>query len=612
MVDLSIDDGFCGTSHETLPEPDIDLSCKDCSTPVDPDVVVDIKQDIERRDFLQPLEEAIGIEFSTFEEIEELWVRIPVTKVEEWVNKDGPADMTRTAKVNFPFEWGDRTIIKYINGFNSQNNIAEQNDPYDECRIFFYDEDIDEWVTSHYGYVGGVGPSSESDGLGKFWVYDPADLMKGIQVSKSWGEPTLQNVVDFALRGVDEQGNDVGLENRSVFDGPIPTTILGVQDIPQQKRADVREIDPTGDFVITLPSEIPVIGSIRIPVGGLVGDIFDWSAENILDPLLKGQKRFQINRHNMVDHMDWITDLIDARWWFEPSPEGPVLVIDATAYKSGEGEGAYERRYFVDDEAMEEFTEIQQQARREAIERAQLQDEVEDPIFGTTVVPAEEEFLMNDDVPDDFLPPHNYEVFANIDTLNNSALVDIKPFNTLYLYGESTTFRERYQPDSGIDFNPLVEYYEDLQVAGEDAMNFKDAAGPGGFTEQFPYVKLTYQPLLDRAGGYEYSSQPVESDKIYLNEAEKQARKEFRNHLAEETEGSMEIRGEPHIMPYDYIYTMPTCNDTYLNANAEPITWEVNGVKHTREAGKPFTTELGVSLAVEEFNIETDAEYREA
>jgi hypothetical protein len=550
------DSDFAGTTGQNLPAADLDFSCKYGEEIVHPETVVDIKQD-------------------------DQWVRIPITEVTEWINKDGPADMSRTAKVKFPFEWGDHSIIQYINGFNSQNNLAEQNDPYDECRIFFYDHDIEEWVIAHYGYIGGVGPANDSNGVGKFWVYDPADLMKGIQVSKSWDEPSLSTVTNFVLRGTDNSGDDVGLEKRSVFDNRIPVSFVGKAEIPTEKQADVRRQDPEG-FAVT--GNLPVVGSFRIPVPGLVGDIFDWVGNNIIDPLLGSKKRFQLNRHNMVDLMDWFADLIDARWWFEPAPEGPVLCIDASAYKSGVNEeGAYERRYFVDEAAVTDWHQVQQKAREEAREGA-VDIEGEDLVDEGAFLSGEQ--IEFDDDRGDFLPPHNYNIFATVDTLNNSALSDIKPFNTLYLYGESTTLHERY---------------------GDDGI-----ASPSLYTEEFPWVKVTYEPLVSRAGGYEYSSQPIESDKIFLDEAKSQARKEFRKHLAEQTEGSMELRGEPHLMPYDYLVTQPTCNDTYINANAEPMTWEVNGVKHVRKAGERYTTEVGVSLTVEERLLNVEGEYKES
>lgn len=243
--------------------------------------------------------------------------------------------------------------------------------------------------------------------------------------------------------------------------------------------------------------------------------------------------------------MDWFTNLIDARWWFEPTANGPVLTVDATAYKEGSEEGNMERRYFVDEAVTDEWQK-----------------------------------LRRDNGKDD-------TYFTSANTLNNNALVDIKPFNTLLLFGESETLRERYP------------------------FQFGSSSAPAAMTSTYPWIKVQYKPLLERADGYEYSSTPIESDKSYLKQATEQARGEFRKHISEQTEGSMELRGEPHIMPFDYIVTVPTCNDTYRNANADPITWEVNGVKHIRRAGEQYKTELGVSIAVLDEHITVESEYRE-
>lgn len=576
------DESFAGTSGPGLPEAALDFSCKADNEVVNPEVVVDVKQDIsepkEGMDRQREIANDFGIDTTDseyFSNIDEQWIRIPVTEVTEWINKDGPASMTRTARIKFPFEWGGQSIIKYINGFNSQNNLADQSDPYDECRIFFWDRDIEEWVIAHYGYVGGVGPANDTNGMGKFWVYDPADLMKGIQVSKSWGQPSISSVLDFALRGIDDTGDPVGLERRSVFSKEIPISWTGKEDLPERKEQDVRENDPQG-FTIK-------IGPYKKEIDGLISDVFNFFAEEFVDPLLEGQKRFQLNRHNMVDMMEWFTNLIDARWWFEPSPDSPVLCIDASAYKSGANKGNYERRYFVDEHIQDSWQEQQQELRRQ-----RAGDDFEG--FGITTddeeIASEASGIITpqDDIADE-LPPHNYNVFGTVDTLNNTALVDIKPFNTLYLYGESVPVSERYPEQN-------------------------NAASPGMYSEKFPWVKVTYAPLLERAGGYEYTAQPIESDKVTLDQAEQQAKKEFRHHVAEQTEGSLQLRGEPHIMPYDYLVTVPTCNDTYTNANATPMTWEVNGVKHTRKAGEPYTTELGVSVSVDESLLNVESEYR--
>lgn len=514
--------------YNGVPEVARDLSCKSETRAVEPDVIVDVKDG-------------------------EQWVRLPTTVVEVFMTKDGPSDLTRTGKVKIPGEWGDESIIQYINGFNAQND-----EPYDECRIYFRDHDDGVYDIVHYGYVGGVGPATEN-GVFKFWVYDPADLMRGIQVSKSFDQPTIQQILHFALDGTDDNGNEVGLKQRSVFDN-IQTTISGLQEVAIQK-ADKRQgvfggiTDTEGSEGFEPPD---TGGGLLSGIADFFDDAWDVLTEVGDDILGGGRKRFQLNRHNMVDLMNWFADEVGGKWHFEPSDSGPILFFDNTAERNPEAEG----------------TEGQS-----IIRRLFVASEIED-----------EDDVQPISIDDGSEGGVSFAVFDRLDQLENDALYDIKPFNTLYLYGESSTPQQR-QPQGTA---------------------YSSASAPGGYTSEFPYVKLTYPPLVDRAGGYEYAPEAIESDKIYLSNAEKEAKKQFRKNLEEETEGSIETKGNPHILPYDYFKTIPVCNDIYANINADPLTYEVNGVKHRRAAGERYTTELNVSLIFKEAKLEVTAEMREA
>jgi len=505
--------------YNGVPEVARDLSCKRDDPIVEPDVIVDVKDGGE-------------------------WVRLPVTLCEVFMTKDGPSDLTRTAKVQIPGEWGTnngerKSIISFINGFDAQND-----DPYDVCRIYFRDHDDSVYDIVHYGYVGGVGPTT-TPGEFKFWVYDPADLMRGIQVSKGFDQPTIQQVLNFVLEGTDDNGRPVGLNQRSVFEN-IRTSIAGLQEVAIQK-ADKR-VGVFGGIVDTSGSEgfePPDTG------GGLLSGLFDpfddaWdiSTEVIDDLLGGGKRRFQLNRHNMVDLMNWFADEVGGKWHFEPSDFGPVLFFDNTAERNPEiegTEGEIARRRFV----------------------------------------AEE-------VEDDDSTYSDMAVFDRLDQLENNALYDIKPFNTLFLYGETSTPKER------------------ATAAGAYA------GSPGAYTDEFPFMKVQYPPLLDRAGGYEYAPSAIESDKVYLDNAKNEAVKQFRKNLEEETEGSIVTKGSPHILPYDYFTSIPVCNDRFPSVDATPITYEVNHVKHRRAAGERYTTELGVSLVLREDDLEIEARMEEA
>jgi hypothetical protein len=433
------------------------------------------------------------------------------------------------------------------------------------------------WRITHFGYVGGVGPGSQN-GTIKFWLYDPADLLRGINVSKSWGEPTLSNVINFVINGVDDRGIDVGLTKRSIFESPVRTRILGRDDIPKVKRIDVRES--------VSPQQLGEEDGVETTIDRLSGwlenaqdaaediqqsepvqrvsreDIKVFPGLNIDLSPLGTQKTFQVNRNNMADHLDWFTSLIDARWWFEPTVSGPLFVIDATSYKPGDGQGTYQRRQFIDE--------------------ALFDDSLFDTPLGLTG--------------QTYVSP-----FMSVNTLNNNALADIKPFNTLELYGETSTYRERYggSPES-----------EETDRDSSTDQDFSSSGSPGAYTEQYPYVKLQYKPLLQRAGGYPYSVQPIESDEIYLDEAREAAIDNFRQHLADQTEGEIELEGEPHALPYDYVTTLPVCNDTFQGANTLPITWEINGVRHKTRPNERYVTELGTSITFDESQLDITATYR--
>ncbi|QCS43012.1 hypothetical protein [Natrinema versiforme] len=471
------------------------------------------------------------------------WVRIPITLCELWINKDGPADITRTAKVEFPAEWDGESIIQYINGFQTDG------DEYDECRIYLYDHDYDTYQIAHYGYVGGVGPASQNGSM-KMWVYDPADLMRGIQVSKSYEEPTIEQVINFAIDGVDEASRPVGIQRRTIFDD-VKTYIAGIQSVKAEKE-DTSNLGGnearSEDFALT--GDLPVVGQFQLNVDDLVDDIFDWAfGTDITSGIRGGQKHFQMNRNNMVDLLNWFAGRLDGKWHFEPSEQGPVLLFDNTNAGLGEPSedtdiGAFSRRLFSD-----------------------------------------EEWKEAGDATGDISDITDRDAFATITTLENQALYDIKPFNTLEVYGES--------------------HMEAMTRSVEEG-----SYRPSAWTSsRFARVKVTYPPLLERTGGYEYSGPVVEADTKVLEDTIREAKKEFRKHLEEETEGNITIKGEPYILPYDYIKSVMACNGVFENSDMPPITYEVNGVKHRVAADERYTTELGVSISFDETQLEIESEY---
>jgi len=539
------DSGFVGFDSEQLPTPDADFSVKDdCKT--NPDVVVDI---FERGN----------------------WIRLPVVSVEQRMNRDGPADITRTAKVTVPSQWGNQPIDEFIDGFRRDSG------GYDKCRIYFRDQRTGDWEQRHYGYVGGVGPAADA-GQYKLWVYDVADLCRAINCSKSFNNTGPTDVAEFVIGGEDARGEDVGLEERSV-----------IGDIDVEFWQPNREI---------------------------------YTEQNVL-----GRKSFEVNRDNLVAVLDWCAESINADWFFEPRDDGVTLVFQFNDYTfdnifTFELDLGFDSEFDVEplpaDIQRQQSVTIAPEVDTGSLNvdgetgnfdgpltRAFIADEldIQGEIDSTTVTYAT--FDERDPIP----------INGRFDLLDNNALLDIKPFNTIEAYG--ATFQIDSDDGTAVSGEPGDGQYSSSGLGPSSVdratKNTRDeASSEGGETRKFPYAKVQYPPLINRAGGYEYTSKPLNINSQDLGEVENRAKKEFHKHLEEVTEGSMTMKGNPQLLPGDFAVAAPVCNDTYTVATANPITWEVNSVRDIRASGEQYKTEIGCALSLYDGSLDVESYLREA
>ena len=520
-MSLTIDTNQRGDSspYEGLPSVERDLSCKAQDPPVAPHVAVDV-----------------------LDTEDETWTRLPNTAVETERTKDGPSAITTTARVDFPAEWGGEDILQYVSGYQSLKagveDDGEEIDPatvdpedvYDACRIWYQDQTSGLWVVNQYGYIGGVGPTTDA-GVFKFYVYDPADLFRGISVSKSFSEPDTIQMLNFVLDGTDDRGEDVGIQRRSVFRN-IRTSIIGegAAELAINKASLVGAAGTTLTD-LALRTDDNIFSSLFSSEENIVDDATDFlfgDDENDEDGTTRGffsgNKNFKANRHNLAQVLDWFATRVGAQWFFDPTPDGPVLVFDAT-------DDGPPRREFAD------------------IEIADNVDRYSDVTFG------------------------------EVNVLNNNAIADIKPINRVTVNGEGV----RQQTGlSGDGLNQLPTY-----------------------TAQYPTATAVYRPLLQRAGGYKYGPTDVNTDAESMAAAEGDAINELREHLNEATDGTIQLTGEPFAKPYDYLTVIPVCDDVFPNADTEPITFEVNSVRHVKKATERYVTECDVSFVFDESKVET-------
>jgi len=521
------DEQFDGFNHESLPEPDLDFSCKNGAKATQPEAVVDIWS----REHCE-------------------WIRLPITKVETRINKDGPADLSTTSKVSVPVTWGltpdaenKVPLYEYV-GATTKN----ENPTFDLVRIFYWNKYTEKYSVEHFGYVASIGPASEN-GVFRFYVYDAADMMTNISVTKTYDGPTAAEVANFVAYDA-----TYGLQEN----GPVP--IRNVTTTAAAEMAEIEGAFETFDKRVAgwLGENTPIISANDVDtweiLGGAAGvispaiepliNLIDGNEEWLDNELgTGGHKHFSRNRDTLADVMNWLTEEIGGSWYFEPTNTGVVLVVNNGAAASDEfsiGRSAYYDGQF-DFEGLE------------------------------------------------YIQGYNPAV---VDVVSNTSLEDLKPINHLELNGESA--------DSFLGVNT--------------ADPFGDILGPRGsaasFTDKYPHVEVSYPPLLERTGGKKLGPNPIDSGKTTLAESEKQAEKKFLEAHEDNTDGSIDIKALPTIRPYDYMAAVPVCNDTF-DADMNPIQYEVNSVIHKVSAGEPYITHLGVSIALDESVLDITAFYKD-
>jgi len=475
------------------------------------------------------------------------WIRIPVTAFEQYTNGDGPALINNTAKITTLNDWlndGSVTMDSWAEGTILNDNTTQ---PYFKSRIFVYDSQSDQWKTTHHGYVGSYGPSSTSVER-KFWVYDVADLVRRIPVGLVLRDVTIQDLFEKIANGVDDTDNPIGVSNTTPFE---LTDIY----VPDNDTIRAEKID---SFIDSQESLTERIGSYRL--FGPVTFLLSVYGKDDID------KQFVRNRNNMVDLYNYVAQLVDGEWYFEPTPDGVVLVIR---------------------------TNVSQREYGSVFRDTSIQNNPTNIVGGTTSVSGElsvDQSITNQsvsDVPDEYL----------IKTLNNDALNDIQPINTVTVNSAGV---QTPLTTEDIRAGPLSDFF--VNIAETDQVKR---------TSQYYEVKLRYEPYYNRMANNEAGPTNVNVDTYTIENTKRAAYKEFVSHIRDTTEGTVTLVADPYIKPRDFITTVPACAGDTVDSLL-PIQYEVNDVKHRWHAGEPFTTELGVHARINADKINYSVTTKEA
>lgn len=319
----------------------------------------------------------------------QVWVEIPTTSVELWENKDKTdADITRTAKIEFPSEWAGESVSEKLRVFNPRDEGSNTM----RCKIYFRKHATEGWTLKHHGFVGGIGGGNPY-GTGKFWVYDFAELLDQVPYSAEFSNPTAQNVLKDVTEVLDEQ--TIATIDRQIVINDPNNNFRFDAEVAEYEGAD--QLVEAGIGLNNLLADVVNIGGQEINFLELTTP----DGETVIDQIARkyGKKFFYRNRDSVGDAVKWVTDIMNAIWYFEPTETGVQLVVDA----AGE-QGSLSRRSFIQD-------------------RVSL-SEVPDRVRNIG--------------------------YSEITVLRNTALYEINPINTVIVRGEG-------DKSSTLDFLPFTD-----------------------------------------------------------------------------------------------------------------------------------------------------------
>ena len=483
------------------------------------------------------------------------WIRIPVTAFEQYTNGDGPALINNTAKITTLNDWlkdGSYTMDQWAENTLLNDDVDQ---PYFKCRIFVYDSQSGQWKTTHHGYVGSYGPSSSSVER-KFWVYDVSDLIRRIPVGLVLRDVTIQDLFEKITNGVDDTDNPIGVNNAT----PFSLTDIYVPD------SDVVRSQKLSSF---LDEDTGAIGSS-------IGSYSLFAPINFLLAIFNNDeidKQFVRNRNNMVDVYNYVAQLVDGEWYFEPTPEGVVLVFRTNVSEQTYGS------LFRDTSIQNRPTDLVEPSTSVTAPQGGdfVADQVASQQVGGTGTAVSEEYL--------------------VETLENDALNDIQPINAVTVNSAGIT---PSIDSEDIQAGPFSELFENIADTSE-ARN----------TSRYHEVTLRYEPYYNRMGNTEAGPTNVNVDTYTIENTKRAAYNEFVSHIRDTTEGAITLVADPFIKPRDYITTVPACAGDTVDSLL-PIQYEVNDVKHSWHAGEPFTTDLGVHARINTDKLTYDVTTKDA
>ena len=249
-------------------------------------------------------------------------VEIPTTDVSTYMDKNGPADINSAAHVECPIQWGGASIADIIAPFQ----VETQEGTMTFCRVYKRNRrNSNEWKLIHHGFISGVGGSGKQGRL-RFWSHGFEELAQHIPFGHSFQNADPRAVARNTMINF-QINTPVFVAEDSLILGPNSSREqVSMPDDPEMSiNPDAFYFDaevPDSQLDSLQVEHREFLGGIPI-VGDTVAGFFYGDRDGYITP-----QEFLLERHTIVDALNWVCEVNNGIWYFEPLEHGTRLDID--------------------------------------------------------------------------------------------------------------------------------------------------------------------------------------------------------------------------------------------------------------------------------------------
>jgi len=219
------------------------------------------------------------------------------------MRKTGASDLTTTARFTVPYVWNDSDVVDRIGSLEDIAGLP--------VRIAVKDAATQQYVTVHSGPVATLGPSQSFNGGLRIRVNDYANVLGEVSANTQFKDRfTVKDVLNY-------------VSSRAQEHELLATLPFTVKTDNQSFGFD----EDVAGFVTERAARVA-------PTSADARDFVEFGLEatyNFLTNNVDTNKSFTPNKHTLVDVMDWLCGLLNARWFVR---DGTLIIADKPTARS--------------------------------------------------------------------------------------------------------------------------------------------------------------------------------------------------------------------------------------------------------------------------------------